>query len=129
MINLEIAKASVNEARALAQEGIAKANANKQMRAQCEALANSISALEAEVGKEVADLEVLSKAAVILANVSEECTNQILNAITGAIILGKDIPTALKIVNSESLLILSKVNNVPNNKPTGNALSKIFGNS
>ena len=39
----------------------------------------------------------------------------------------KDIPTALKIVSSESLLSLSNVNKEPNNKPTGNALLKING--
>jgi len=48
---------------------------------------------------------------------------------TGATILGKDIPTALKMVISESLLILSKVNNVPKSNPTGKALSRIFGSS
>ena len=42
-------------------------------------------------------------------------------------ILEKDMPTALKIVSSESLLSLSNVNKEPKSKPTGKALPKIFG--
>ena len=45
----------------------------------------------------------------------------------GAIILLKDIPTARKMVNSESLLNLSKVNSVPNNNPIGKAFPSIYG--
>ena len=41
----------------------------------------------------------------------------------------KDRPTARKIVNSESLLNLSKVKSVPRSNPTGNALPKILGSS
>ena len=48
---------------------------------------------------------------------------------SGASILEKDIPTALKIVSSESLLNLSNVNNEPSRSPTGKALPKIFGSS
>ena len=48
---------------------------------------------------------------------------------TGLKILENDIPTARKIVSSESLLSLSKVNNEPSNKPTGKAFPKILGNS
>ena len=54
-------------------------------------------------------------------------TNTLKNK-TGLTILQKGRPTALNIVNSESLLNLSNVNNEPNNKPTGNALLKIKGN-
>ena len=51
----------------------------------------------------------------------------ILSVITGYKILLKDNPIALKIVNSESLLSLSNVKSVPNNKPTGRALPRILG--
>ena len=48
---------------------------------------------------------------------------------TGASILEKDMPTARKIVNSESLLNLSKVKSVPSKSPTGKAFPRIFGSS
>lgn len=45
----------------------------------------------------------------------------------GAIIRLKDMPTALNIVNSESLLNLSKVKRVPKSNPIGKALPNILG--
>ena len=52
---------------------------------------------------------------------------KMLSAKRGLSILEKDIPTALKMVSSESLLNLSNVNNEPKSNPTGNALPKILG--
>lgn len=69
----------------IASQGIAMAVANSQMRAQSAVLQQNITALEAEVEADVKELELLGKAAVILANVSEDCTNQILNSITNVI--------------------------------------------
>lgn len=85
MIDLNVAVNTLTQVQALQTETLTKATTNASMRDAYNTLTNNIQTLSAEIDSGTKHLETLSKAAVLLANVSEENTNQILNAITGVI--------------------------------------------
>lgn len=82
---LENIKAVLSEAGTLASAGYELAVTNAKLRKTYDEVASEVALLQDSLEHESKELTTMSKAAAILANVSDECTNQVLRNITDTI--------------------------------------------
>ena len=78
-------KAVLSEAGTLASAGYELAVTNAKLRKTYDEVASEVALLQDSLEHESKELTTMSKAAAILANVSDECTNQVLRNITDTI--------------------------------------------
>lgn len=85
MLDISYTNKVLANASTVAYEGVTMAVSNTSLRKHHATLKQEVDALFEEINKEALKLDTVAKAAVILANVAEENTNQVLSAITGVI--------------------------------------------
>ena len=103
--NLDQAKAVLAQSNELSREGITLAMTNSKLRDTYSQLKAEVDTLSKEISDGCATLDVMVKAATILSSVSEDCTNQVLKAITDVInkslgVLFPDDPKTIEIAHS-----------------------------
>lgn len=125
MMNLDSARSLYSTAVESSREGITLAMANTKLRETYTVLKAEVDSLSSEIEVGCDTLNTMVKAAKILSSVSEECTNQVLNAITDVInkalqVLFPDDPKTIEIVHTvyrdthpQYTLILRTQNGVP----------------
>lgn len=104
-MNLDSAHELLDNAVESSREGITLALANAKLRETYTTLKSEVDVLSSEIEVGCDTLNTMVKAAKILSSVSEECTNQVLSAITGVInkslqVLFPDDPKTIEIVHS-----------------------------
>lgn len=103
--NLDQAKTVLAQSNELSREGITLAMTNSKLRDTYSQLKAEVDTLSKEISDGCATLDVMVKAATILSSVSEDCTNQVLKAITDVInkslgVLFPDDPKTIEIAHS-----------------------------
>ena len=83
--NLDQAKTVLAQSNELSREGITLAMTNSKLRDTYSQLKAEVDTLSKEISDGCTTLDVMVKAATILSSVSEDCTNQVLKAITDVI--------------------------------------------